>query len=142
MSAAYYAVFHHMIAVATEHLLPSTGATTERLLLSRNFQHGAMLRVCERVGGTSTLPKATGWAVSNLRNNPDLVDATGTFADLQQARHQADYDHLASFTKPGVLALIDLAKDAIRKLTNLQGSPDLALFVTLLTLETQTGRAS
>jgi hypothetical protein len=101
-----------------------------------------MLRVCERVGGTSTLPKATGWAVSTLRNNPDLVDATGTFADLQQARHQADYDHLASFTKPGVLALIDLAKDAIRKLTNLQGSPDLALFVTLLTLETQTGRAS
>jgi hypothetical protein len=94
------------------------------------------MKVCEHVSGTGTPPRMIGWAIDRLRKDVLLVDVAGTFKDLQQARHEADYDHLAAFTKPGVLTLINSAKDAIQKLDSLEGSNDMALFITLLTLQT------
>lgn len=138
MSAAYYAVFHHLILIASRHQLPQA-SDIDQFRLTRKYQHAALLKVCEHVSGTSDItitPKGTGWAIVRLRSNTVLVDVAGTFKELQQARHEADYDHTATFTKPGALTLIDSAKDAIRKLDNLEGSNDMSLFLTLLTLQT------
>lgn len=121
VSAAYYALFHHMVSVSTLALLPSDTQEADRLQLTRNYEHRSLLSVCERVSGTSSLPRLTGFAIAQLRQNVTLVDVAGTFKDLQQARHEADYDHLASFSRPGVLTLIDGAKDAILEVEHAAG---------------------
>lgn len=53
---------------------------------------------------------------------------------MQEARHKADYDHLADFTKTGVLQLVDVAEDALAKLDTLKGTADIQRFVSLLAM--------
>lgn len=66
--------------------------------------------------------------------NPDLVDIAEALLTLQEARHLADYDHLAELTKADVLQAVDAARDAIGKLAALAGGSDLQRFFSLLAL--------
>jgi hypothetical protein len=54
-----------------------------------------------------------------LRRNARIRDVALAFQTLQQSRHEADYDHMADFTRPTTLSLIDQSRDASRKLQSL-----------------------
>lgn len=72
--------------------------------------------MCEWILGPGAPPLKVRDTMMSLRSSSRLQDIALSFQTLQQARHEADYDHLADFTRPGTLSLIDQARDAIRKL--------------------------
>ena len=127
VSAAYYALFHHLALLAADQLLPN-GTQQDRWRFTRHMQHTAMLRVCEWTLGKAP-PLRYRQLFAPLGNDPRLVDVAIAFQALQQERHSADYDHEASYTKPQVLNLIDLARDAIQKADSLVGRNILQVFL-------------
>jgi hypothetical protein len=52
----------------------------------------------------------------------------GIFCDLQEARHSADYDHLALFPKGDVVEYVRNAEAAIRNLTAAPAAQRQAFF--------------
>ncbi len=65
----------------------------------------------------------------------DIADAAITFCDLQEARHRADYDHLAQFPKASVLGHIQDAEQAIQTLAS-ANQRDREAFFAVLALRT------
>ena len=45
---------------------------------------------------------------------PELAGIATTFVDLQQARHEADYDTTRRFTRQDVIDLVDRAEQAFQ----------------------------
>ena len=43
---------------------------------------------------------------------PELINVAATFVDLQEARHEADYDTMRRFSRREVLDLVDRAEQA------------------------------
>jgi hypothetical protein len=78
--------------------------------------------------------------VSRLRSNSDVRELTAIVGRLQRERHRADYDHLATFEKWEVLALVEEAERALRLLKQLDGSADFESFLALIGLHAPTLR--
>src|SRR5712691_13061175 len=92
ISSAYYALFHSIALQAAAHLL-SAGTRPEQLRLARSFDHRPMKDACEWIARRSTAPPHARLLVASLQDT-EIEDVADTFIDLQQARHDADYDHL------------------------------------------------
>lgn len=75
--------------------------------------------------------------IDQVRNNQNLKDVATAFIDLQQARHEADYDHLARFTRAGTVARVNSAREAIGKLDAEIPSADLEVFFSLVMIGTK-----
>lgn len=71
-----------------------------------------------------------------MHGNGDILDAALAFTSLYDARHDADYNHLADFSRAATLSLVDLAQHAIAKLDNAKGSPELEAFFAHVVLRT------
>lgn len=136
VSSAYYALFHHVVGCVTGHVLAS-GSDEQRYEFGRHITHAAIRQVCTWIGGTAGRPAGAQAALALMRRSTDLIDVAIAFVDLNEARHRADYDNLADFTKVTTLSLVDQAKDALRKLDSLKGTPELESFLTHITLRSQ-----
>lgn len=118
VSTAYYALFHAICLEAAQHLLPS-GRTDHQLAMARAFGHREIKTCCEWIAGRRggiqgpVLPIVRGLKAGSV------VDVADSFCDLQEARHRADYDHLALFPKATASALV---LDARRSITRLDGA--------------------
>lgn len=133
VSSAYYAVFHGIVLAATDRLLP--GATPdERHRLARSFSHSNLRLASEYVVTPNKVPTEARPIALSAATNAGLVDVAEALLSLQEARHRADYDHLADFTKVGALQAVDMAEDALVKLDSLRETPDLQRFLSLLAL--------
>jgi uncharacterized protein (UPF0332 family) len=133
VSAAYYAVFHEMVSMSVSQLLPD-GTDEERYRLSRSFPHGDLKTVCGYVVNANGAPREVQLVANNLAAVAHVKDIAIAFVDLQEARHRADYDHLADFSKASVLAYVDSAKDAVSKIRGL-AAVDRQRLVSLLALK-------
>lgn len=90
-SAAYYALFHFLIDKSARLIVSGAGPDrrTLRQTASRAFNHSQMLKVSKAFGGTGD----NKWKSLFAGETPaDLATVASTFADLQLARHEADYD--------------------------------------------------
>ncbi len=65
--------------------------------------------------------------VQSLAGTP-TARVADPFCDLQEARHRADYDHLALFSKEVALAHIEVAEKAIQTLAAASDRERDALF--------------
>lgn len=133
VSAAYYALFHALVGAAVEHVLPGC-SNDDRFRMARHYQHAAIKRVCTWVVPPTTPPERVRAAMLKVRSDTDLLDIADAFIQLQEARHEADYDHLADFSRPGSLALIDMSWDACDKLNASIGTPSSELFLAHVTM--------
>jgi hypothetical protein len=71
----------------------------------------------------------------------EIRDVAGTFANLQDRRHLADYDRTERFRRSEVLALIDQVELALETFAGLPPSTEKHFFlVCLLTWNTLAGR--
>ncbi|MDP2711430.1 MAG: hypothetical protein Q8O56_09440 [Solirubrobacteraceae bacterium] len=135
VSAAYYALFHTIIADAVLRILPATVATDDdRLRAARWIQHTDVKQAARWVVECAAVAHPTGtpsndtgvkhgvWELFSRRVDgatrvtdvPDhLRRVAHTFVDLQDARHNADYDHLASFPKATAQRHINAAENAL-----------------------------
>lgn len=135
VSSAYYALFHQLCREAAEHLIPK-GSPQQRLKLARAFGHGDMKKTCARIAGRE------GGGNQHLRPLLDSLKGTGiedvaaSFVDLQEARHRADYDHLADFSKAVALAHLRDAEKAIQALEKAK-KRDQQTFFSLLAIGTR-----
>lgn len=134
VSSAYYALFHGLIADAT---LRTIGNDPDRELdrhtMSRWYSHGEMRAVSQwviRLARNESVP--TGVAV--LLGNPpaDLVELARAFIQLQEARHEADYDHTANLDEDDARAAINTAHQALARLPLLTGQRPYDNFLVLL----------
>lgn len=95
VSAAYYALFHLLVAEAAT----NWKVARQRPVFARSFEHRKMRAACSR--GQYT--------------DPHLRAVAATFVDLQQTRHLADYDYATVFTRTEVVEQIDKVREAFAR---------------------------
>ena len=125
ISAAYYSLFRLLVDGAADRL---AGKGSEpAYLLSRAFSHSGMKQACKAFAA-GTLKTAVATHIPSLSIPQDLRLVCRVFVDLQQKRHQADYDRSLKLTRQGTLTEIkraQLAFDSYKQLRKLKSSnPD------------------
>jgi uncharacterized protein (UPF0332 family) len=114
VSAAYYALFHLLIYEASR-IFVKDGDTIG--MIARSYSHGEMLKISQNFA-KGELPKKLHplKATFNSAGRKPIVDRLKSiaqaFVDLQEARHDADYNLRKSFTRNEAEKLIELAERA------------------------------
>jgi len=102
VSTAYYALFHLLTRAFVSHWRISR----QRAALARGFKHETMKGTCSRMLQPQAFPDPANPNVQRLRN------VAQAFKELQQHRHDADYENSKKWTRTEVLSLIELAQTA------------------------------
>jgi len=131
-SSAYYALFHSVVLTSCERLVGSA-SVEDQLRLTRSFSHQAVSGVCDAIVSGRGLPEHALPLAVSLTGTP-IEGVASAFQSLRVQRHQADYDHLATFSKEGVLAAIADAERGIQQLRTAQ-IRDQEIFASLLSLK-------
>jgi uncharacterized protein (UPF0332 family) len=122
VSTAYYALFHLLIHEASL----NWRRVDQRAILARLFEHGKMKAAsdkqrgeCNRYIGSSP-PPTPGRELDCIRH---LRHVAGTFSQVQQQRHVADYDSSKQWTRTEVLTLMDLVQEAFESWREIRDEP-------------------
>ena len=111
VSAAYYALFHLLVDEAVGRMVVASGSSL-RDCLRRAFAHGNMKTVAKMFAKNDVSPKLRP-GLSGQQLQPKLIKVAEAFVDLQQARHDADYNMAQRFSRRDVLDLINQADRAV-----------------------------
>jgi uncharacterized protein (UPF0332 family) len=113
ISAAYYALFHHLTAEAGAFLVAGTAPERKllRLTVSRAFDHAEMKRI-SKAFNSGNPPQAWRRALAGSPLTADLRDVAEAFVELQEARHQADYDLSQTYNRQEVMELVRRCEEA------------------------------
>jgi hypothetical protein len=101
VSSAYYALFHGLIADATRRTVGDhPDREDDRYAIGRWYNHGEMRSVSRwvirRARGES-IPDGVAHLLDH--SPPELVGLAQAFVQLQESRHDADYDHRAELDR-------------------------------------------
>ena len=128
VSSAYYALFHLIVGAGGYEMAPANPPGL-KLHVQRAFEHGAMKAVCRKfIAKDYQLPLGMGNLIAQPVE-PQLIAVAKTFVELQEARHQADYDLTTSFARDDVSKLIDSVEVAFREWQATDGAPNRSVFV-------------
>ena len=129
VSTSYYSLFHLLVDDATRLMLSGQERGSLRDSLARAFHHSAMKQTAVAFTRKSMPPKlAVGLAGKPIQR--ELVDVATAFVQLQEARHDADYNRAIRFTRRESLDLADLADQAFRDWSHVRGSLQADTFLT------------
>ncbi len=134
VSTAYYAVFHYLVdEVCCVQIGSQSSQRKHRFVLARAFVHTSMKDACASFAGgalKSSLTKRLPCNPSGVYLIPvEISDLAGTFVELQEKRHMADYDLSERFQKAEVLTLIDQAERHIENFRQLAVSDTRKFFL-------------
>lgn len=114
ISTAYYSVFHALLGIVARKFVPGVHWKS-RVLFYRSLEHGRTRDRCKRLG-QNPLPQEE-QAFFGWKSFPEeLRSFSRTFVDLQELRHQADYDPDTTFTIHEAQEAANNARDAINNL--------------------------
>ena len=134
VSTAYYALFHGLIAEAVARTVGDDPDRDEdRYTYSRWYAHGEMRTVSQwvvRLARGESVPNGIPILLGNPP--PDLVELARTFIQLQEARHEADYDHAANLSDADARVAINTAREALARLLSLATDRAYANYLALL----------
>lgn len=129
VSASYYALFHLLVDEATKLMLSGNAHRPLRDCLSRAFHHAAMKQIAVQFTNRSVSPKlAPGFNQAPFQK--ELIAVASSFVQLQEARHEADYNRSPRFTRREALDLADLTDQAFRDWGRVRGSLQADTFLT------------
>ena len=134
MSAAYYALFHALTVAGAQSI--AQGNSPLQSQVARAFNHTAMRKVCDAYVRSPARPfQQPGLGHLNPAA-PDLrlSGIAGAFAELQEARHAADYDLTYIVNLSDARLLVDLADAALTDFAAIQTLPETQVFLTALLL--------
>lgn len=125
IATAYYALFHLLVNESCAFLVAGGGRQQLRNAMARAFAHSEMVAACKAFAKQS----ATSHSVKDCLRvalpsgtiSDDLRKLATAFVDLQQARHEADYDPSAAFTRQhalGLVAQVEAAFDSWKRIRN------------------------
>lgn len=132
VSTAYYALFHLLADAASRELVSGQGQDALRQSVARALKHSDMKAGCQALANWNQRNPPRPLAAM-LPNGPSAEAETtaAAFVELQQARHEADYDLSRRFTRSDVLALLSVAEGAFtafRRLDRNDSSRRILLF--------------
>lgn len=128
VSAAYYALFHLLVDDATRRLMGRADRAALRGCLARAFNHAAMKTVARQFAEGGVSPKLSP-GLNGEAPQDELARIASAFVDLQQQRHEADYDMRRRFTRIEVLSSIDDAERAFLDWRVVRGSAQADTFL-------------
>jgi uncharacterized protein (UPF0332 family) len=128
ISAAYYAVFHLLIQDATRSLVSRPELRTR---FGRAFEHGDM-KQASRAFANPTAPLAT--LTGGVAIPPNLRRVASAFVELQEARHEADYNVDRSFTRLDSANLVSRAAEAFANWDTIREDQAARLYLAALLL--------
>ncbi len=115
ISAAYYAIFHCLVAAATAQLVGTTARLRLlRSVLARSFTHTGMARICQTFAGAGTPPKYLKPLLEKVIASHELRRVAKTFRDLLETREEADYAPYFSVSRTEAELLVDRSAKAIQ----------------------------
>lgn len=129
VSASYYALFHLLIDEATRLMLSGHARGPLRDCLARAFLHSAMKQAAVQFTLDPVSPKLSP-GFDGQPVQPPLIDLATAFVQLQEARHDADYNRGRRFTRREVLDLVDLTDQAFLDWRDVRGSLQADTFLT------------
>jgi hypothetical protein len=135
VSSAYYALFHLLANEAVQVLAPSSPSNL-RSRVRRAFAHNDMKSVCQQFGKGSA--GALGAGTVALVAPPlesQIVFVARVFVELQEERHEADYDLSRQFLRWDVLSKIDLVKQAFSQWKLVRAKANARVFLAALLLQ-------
>lgn len=92
VSTAYYAVFHFILTAAADEIVGITNRrTSQYVLIYRSVDHRALRELCEQVKKPQPIAKFAKYAPPNGFGSKIQTFASA-LVELQEKRHQADYD--------------------------------------------------
>jgi uncharacterized protein (UPF0332 family) len=114
VSTTYYALFHYLIARSTRQLVGGRQASAIRQILARSYVHSEMKATSRTfTNGRGGLPPIAQAALAGTAFPPGLGAIAQEFVDLQTARHAADYDRNATFSRQDVQNLVSQTRTTI-----------------------------
>ena len=131
-SDAYYAVFH-ALTDASARLLISGKRPGIRLAIRRQYGHGKMRKAC-RLFATGNKPSDMLTALDGFPVSIEVRAIAQRFIALQDMRHDADYNHVAVFSKVDAYLAVDLATDTLALIDALKPQRRLIDYAFLISL--------
>jgi DNA-binding transcriptional LysR family regulator len=132
ISSAYYSVFHAMLTAASDAFVGRTHRTSPRYaLVYRGIDHRELRTLCE-VARKHPPPLKYRPYVPLSGFGLDLRTFASAVIELQDARHEADYDPRPRVRSSDVTAAIDLARTGLGHWNEAQ-QDEKVMFLTLLT---------
>lgn len=113
VSTSYYALFHLLIDGATKLMLSGDARAPLRDSLARTFSHTAM-KDAAAAFVKSPIPSKLAVLLDGEPVQGPLVDVANALIELQEARHEADYNRARRFTREETLDFVDQADQAFR----------------------------
>jgi len=98
VSTAYYALFHLLVSEATGRLLTGTSRAHMKDVVARAFDHAEMNAAASQFAKGTPDRKVMALLGTSVVS-PDLAAVARTFVDLQEFRHEADYNVGRRFTR-------------------------------------------
>ncbi len=107
VSTAYYALFHLLVREATAAVVSDKGL---RKLVPRAFDHSDMRQGCRPFAAGALPDHLKAVTAGDVPN--DLKAVAESFIELQQRRHEADYNVAQTFSRQVALALVERVRAA------------------------------
>ncbi len=149
VSAAYYGLFHLLIADAVRNAAPAEPEGL-RILIRRAFTHCEMKTVCQNLflgdqeiknliakgkpGVCGRIPASTQQLLVFPLEN-ELLTVLSVFVEMQDARQTADYDTVAMFSRLDVLSKIGSVQGAFENWSAVRSSSNAAVFLAAMLLQ-------
>lgn len=110
VSTAYYSFFHLLVQDGALLMFGGGNAIELRHVVRRAYEHGTMKKAAK---GFASGQLAAAW--NSVLPNPsaELTMVANAFVDLQEARHQADYDPTYKLKRSEARDLVERAESAI-----------------------------
>ncbi len=136
VSAAYYALFHYLIDQACNQVVNHAPGRTElRRKLGRAFQH-AQMKSAAKAFSSGAQQKQNKWF--DVAQIPQaLSDVAEAFAELQEARHTADYDLNEPFYRSDAIAHVTIAENAVASFHQIRGTHAGRAFLLAMLVKTR-----
>ena len=128
VSAAYYALFHLLIHEATRSILPGPDYTPLRNRLARKFQHRNMKRAASELAN-KCIPANLISVFKTKLLDEDLINVASSFVDLQEARHDADYNLDKNFFRHQVLEIVNMTERAFHSWDKVRHTLEAKIFL-------------
>ena len=113
ISSAYYALFQLLVDAASRQLVSGLDNTRLRHRVARSFRHNEMKNTCKDVAQwRANNPPKRFAGLLDAQPTAEWVRVAEAFVELQQARHNADYNVETKFSRDDVVTLIRTADRA------------------------------
>lgn len=137
VSAAYYALFHRLIAFSVQNVVGVAGLSAAiGLDMSRWFNHGQMKTVSAWFSKRGKIPPKVssllGYSAGASVVPGDLDSVASTLTLLQEERHRADYDLGYRLSRTQANQLVTQVELAFQQLESVAADPVTKLYGLLL----------